>query len=212
MIRAYPAEARRSLEAMRLLARIGIAREVLDDAELLLDGVLSSPRTIAPRATTTPGARRAPQARAARAARAATARDPDNRDYRRSAATLRSASVSTRALELYRELLADTPRPPDLHLSIAHALKTLGGASRRPSIPTARRRLPARISAMPTGASPTSRPTASRDEEIARMRAAEAAPTTAPVDRYHLCFALGKALEDRGEYAESCHTTSAAMR
>ena len=26
---------------------------------------------------------------------------------------------------------------------------------------------------------------------------------SAPVDRYHLCFALGKALEDRGEYAES---------
>jgi hypothetical protein len=35
------------------------------------------------------------------------------------------------------------------------------------------------------------------------MRAAEAAPSTSPVDRHHLCFALGKALEDRGEIAES---------
>jgi hypothetical protein len=35
------------------------------------------------------------------------------------------------------------------------------------------------------------------------MRAAEAEPATRPVDRYHLCFALGKALEDRAEYAES---------
>ena len=35
------------------------------------------------------------------------------------------------------------------------------------------------------------------------MRAEEAAPATGLVDRYHLCFALGKALEDRGEYAES---------
>ena len=35
------------------------------------------------------------------------------------------------------------------------------------------------------------------------MRAAEASPDIQPVDRYHLCFALGKALEDRGEYAES---------
>jgi hypothetical protein len=35
------------------------------------------------------------------------------------------------------------------------------------------------------------------------MRADEAAETTAPVDRYHLCFALGKAFEDRGEFAES---------
>ena len=30
-----------------------------------------------------------------------------------------------------------------------------------------------------------------------------AAPTTGAVDRYHLCFALGKALEDSAEYAES---------
>src|ERR1019366_590297 len=41
------------------------------------------------------------------------------------------------------------------------------------------------------------------DEEIARMRADETAPGTPLVDRYHLCFALGKAYEDRSEYAES---------
>jgi hypothetical protein len=35
------------------------------------------------------------------------------------------------------------------------------------------------------------------------MRAAEAAPTTLSADRTHLCFALGKALEDCGEFAES---------
>ena len=37
------------------------------------------------------------------------------------------------------------------------------------------------------------------------MRAEEAAPATPLVDRYHLCFALGKAFEDRGEYEESWH-------
>lgn len=41
------------------------------------------------------------------------------------------------------------------------------------------------------------------DDEIARMRKREDAPATAPVDRVHLAFALGKALEDRGEFAES---------
>ena len=35
------------------------------------------------------------------------------------------------------------------------------------------------------------------------MRALETAPATSLIDRYHLCFALGKALEDRGEYEES---------
>ena len=35
------------------------------------------------------------------------------------------------------------------------------------------------------------------------MRAAEATPTSSAIDRCHLCFALGKALEDRQQYAES---------
>jgi hypothetical protein len=41
------------------------------------------------------------------------------------------------------------------------------------------------------------------DAEIARMRQEESNRRTQPIDRYHLCFALGKALEDRGDYAES---------
>ena len=41
------------------------------------------------------------------------------------------------------------------------------------------------------------------DAELAAMRAAEAAPRADLKDRFHLCFALGKALEDRGEYPES---------
>ncbi len=41
------------------------------------------------------------------------------------------------------------------------------------------------------------------EAEIAGMRAHEALTGTPLADRYHLCFALGKALEDRGEYAES---------
>src|SRR5262249_47451449 len=41
------------------------------------------------------------------------------------------------------------------------------------------------------------------EDEIGRMRAALEAPATAVADRYHLSFALGKALEDRAEYPES---------
>src|SRR5204862_7097026 len=40
-------------------------------------------------------------------------------------------------------------------------------------------------------------------DELARMRQIEGADATKLVDRYPLCFALGKALEDRGEYEES---------
>ncbi|WP_404710510.1 sulfotransferase [Sphingomonas sp. MMS24-J13] len=41
------------------------------------------------------------------------------------------------------------------------------------------------------------------DEDIARMAAAEAVPGSQDVDRTYLCFALGKALEDRRDYRSS---------
>jgi tetratricopeptide (TPR) repeat protein len=41
------------------------------------------------------------------------------------------------------------------------------------------------------------------DAEMIRMREDEASPRVKPEDRYHLCFALGKAFEDAGRYAES---------
>src|SRR5262249_50067521 len=41
------------------------------------------------------------------------------------------------------------------------------------------------------------------ENDIARMRAEEASTAASPIDRWHLCFALGKAYEDRNDYAES---------
>ena len=41
--------------------------------------------------------------------------------------------------------------------------------------------------------------------EIAAMKAGEAHPGTMADDRIHLCFALGKAFEDGGDYAQSFH-------
>ncbi len=109
------------------------------------------------------------------------------------------------ALRIYRELVADAPRAfqsGELHLSIAHSLKSLG---RRPEAIEAYR-MAAEVRPNYGDAYwslanlKTYRFT---DDEIARMRAEEAAQTTPRTDQYHLCFALGKALEDRGEFAES---------
>ncbi len=41
------------------------------------------------------------------------------------------------------------------------------------------------------------------EDELAQMTVVEAAPATAGDDRVHVCFALGKAYEDRGEYERS---------
>ncbi len=205
IIRAYLLEHGNDIEAMRLLARIGFKREVFDDAELLLESVLEL----------------APEYRAARhdyalvlVARHKYQRareelekllqlEPQNRQYRMLYA---NACVGlgehARALPLYREFLIDTPQAPDLHLSVAHCLKTLG--RQQEAIEAYRASAAARANYGDAYWSLANLKTYRfTDDEIARMRSEEAASSTQLVDRYHLCFALGKAFEDRGEYPES---------
>ena len=107
-----------------------------------------------------------------------------------------------KALTLYQDLLEGAPRAPDLHLSIAHTYKTLGRPQE--SIESYRRAAAARPNFGDAYWSLANLKTYRfSDEEIARMRQEEAAPGTELIDRYHLCFALGKALEDRSEFGDS---------
>lgn len=52
--------------------------------------------------------------------------DPANRAFRTVYANAHVGLGSHEALRVFRELAAEAPDSPDLHLSIAHALKTLG--------------------------------------------------------------------------------------
>jgi len=193
------------IEAMRLLAQIGIKLEVLDDAEFLLESVLVfAPDYRAARYEyASVLAQRHKYLQALEEAKKLLQFEPHNRAYRTLYA---NACVGLGrhddALQLYRELLADAPQAPDLHLSVAHALKTLGRQSEAiESYRMAAAVQPSYGDAYWSLANlKTYRFT---DEELARMRHHEADPATSLIDRYHLCFALGKALEDRGEYAES---------
>src|ERR1700678_1221502 len=107
-----------------------------------------------------------------------------------------------RAVELYRGLLQGAPADVELHLSIAHALKTLG--QREEAIESYRRAALCRPDFGDAYWSLANLKTYQfTDEELSRIRAAESAPATGLIDRYHLNFALGKAFEDRGEYGES---------
>ena len=207
LIRAFLLKQGHHVEAMRLLARIGIAREVFDDAQLLLEGVLEL----------------APDYQAARVdyaqvlierhlyapAREQTekllAAEPASRNYRTiHALACVGLGQHERAIELYRELLAGAPQPAELHLSIAHSLKTLGRQAE--AVAEYRAAAASRAGFGDAWWSLANLKTYRFEErELEAMRAAEAATTTSDVDRFHLCFALGKALEDRGEYAESFH-------
>jgi tetratricopeptide (TPR) repeat protein len=193
------------IEGMRLLAQIGMKLDVLDDAEFLLESVLVfAPDYHAARYDyAVVLCRRHKYQKALEEVGKLCAIEPDNRAFRTVEANAYvGIGDHERALQLYRDLLGGSPRKEDLHLSIAHALKTMGrqaeaiesyraAAASRPSFGDAYWSL-ANLK--------TYRFT---DEELARMRAEEADPSTGLIDRYHLCFALGKALEDQGDYAES---------
>jgi predicted Zn-dependent protease len=205
MVRAFLLRHGHHVEAMRLLARIGIEREVLDDAQLLLEGVLQlAPDYHAARYDYAQVlCERHLYAQAQDELVKLRALEPENRNYR----TLEAlASVGLgqheRAIGLYQELLAGAAQPAELHLSIAHSLKTLG--QQREAITAYRDAAAARPAFGDAYWSLANLKTYRFEErEIEAMRAAESAATTSEVDRYHLCFALGKALEDGAQYADS---------
>ncbi|MDE1914800.1 MAG: sulfotransferase [Sphingomonadales bacterium] len=203
-------------EAMRLLARIGVAHKVLDDAEILYEGVLTlAPAHDAARQEYVEvliGRHKYVEAQAALAP--LLARRGEDADLRRLTATIAvGLGQHDEAIALYRALLADLPVEPgedeglraqlaDLHLWLGHALKTLG-------------QVPEAIAAYTHAA--TLRPafgdawwslanlkTYRFDEAaIATMRKAEARGDTSEFDRIHLNFALGKGLEDAGKPGEA---------
>jgi tetratricopeptide (TPR) repeat protein len=193
------------IEGMRLLAQIGIKLEVLDDAEFLLESVLvfAPDYHLARYDYARVLSLRHQHAKAVEEARKLLAIEPQHRGYRTIYAT---ASVGVgdfvTALRVFRELAAETPQAADIHLSIAHTLKTLG--KQQDAIESYRAAAAAAPSLGDAYWSLANLKTYRfTDDEIVRMRTQEAAPSTTLVDRYHLCFALGKALEDAAQYAES---------
>jgi tetratricopeptide (TPR) repeat protein len=208
VLRIYLAQHGEHIEAMRLLGRICSARGLRDDAELLLEAVVQL----------------APGYRAARAdyARALLDQhqyvrsrqeiqqllelDPSNRAYLRQfgEACIRLGDYEP-GISLYRRLLGDAQpgrETAELHSWIAFSLRAKGQQTE------AIQGYRAAIAALPDSGEAwwslaNLKTYRFAEDEIARMRTVEAAPATSLVDRYHLCFALGKALEDQGRYEES---------
>jgi tetratricopeptide (TPR) repeat protein len=205
MIRQFLQQHPDHVEGMRLLARIGMKLEVLDDAEFLLESVLEfSPDYPAARydyATVLIDRHKHEQALGQ--IRRLLAIAPRNPSYRTlEANALIGLGQHDAALSIFHELRAETPENPTLHLATAHAQKTVGRQVE--AIESYRRAAAVRPSFGDAYWSLANLKTYRFcDEEIVRMRAEECAPRIALEDRYHLCFALGKALEDRAEYAES---------
>jgi tetratricopeptide (TPR) repeat protein len=205
ILRAYLLNAGSHVEALRLLARIERQRDALDRAESLLEAA----QKLAPnhRAARLDYVRtlidRQKYLQAHDVINTLLSLDPGNKDYLSlSAAASVGLGRHEPAIVLYRRLLVASPGSCDLHLALGHCLKSVGrqkeaidsyqtAAALRPSFGDAYWSL-ANLKTYRFS-----------QNEIATMRGEEAAPAASPVDHYHLCFALGKAYEDRNEYAES---------
>jgi tetratricopeptide (TPR) repeat protein len=208
-VRAFLLRHGNQVEAMRLLARIGVAREVLDDAEILLAAALEmAPDYIELRRDyACVLLDRHKHAEAIEQLDRLLRLDPQNIDYRVLHAT---ATVGLGdhegGIRGFTAVLVDARTrsrlAADLHLSIGHSLKTLG---RRPAaIEAYQQAIALRPKFGDAYWSLANLKTYTFSAaEITQLEAAEADPSTDELDRYHLCFALGKAHEDRGDYARS---------
>ena len=106
------------------------------------------------------------------------------------------------ALTIYRERAQKVPNNPSIHLTLGHALKTTG--SQAEAIEAYTRAYRIKPDFGDAYWSLANLKTYRFDAtQIAAMREMEAASSTQLADRYHLCFALGKALEDQGDYADA---------
>lgn len=106
------------------------------------------------------------------------------------------------AIDRYEGILARVPDHALLQMSYGHALKTVG---RQADAITAYRRAISEIPSLGEAWWSLANLKTFRfePEDIETMREAVDAGTGEPRDYFHLCFALGKALEDRGDYDDS---------
>ena len=198
---------RHHVEGMRLLAEIGVKLEMLDDAEFLLESCVEfEPKYRRARFEYADVLlRRHKFQKAFEQANILVQEEPENLRFR---SLLGSATVglgrNDEAIAIFDEVLAKEPNQTKVYVTKGHALKTIGKfdaaiASYQQAYFVEPNYGDAFWSLANTKVYKFT------DEEIAKMRRQEASPDISLDDRIHMCFALGKALEDRGDYEGSFH-------
>ena len=107
-----------------------------------------------------------------------------------------------KALPLYAELLKEGSKDPELYIAIGNALKTTGKTEE--AIDAYRYATTAKPGfGEPYWALANLKTYRFTDAEISLMQQCEKIKAIPPEDHYYLCFALGKALEDRERFTEA---------
>ncbi len=201
--RAFMQKNPRHVEGMRLLADIGLRLGVLEDAEFLLESAVAfAPENTAARVDHIKVlGKRQKFAEAKRAAEALLARSPENLQFRSIHAVecMQLGEYDT-AIELLEQVLTELPGDPVTLTTRGHALKTCGRADE--AIASYRAALDSQPRHGEAYYALANLKTYSfTEDELAHMRAEENNADLGHMDRVYLAFALGKAFEDRADYA-----------
>jgi tetratricopeptide (TPR) repeat protein len=203
LCRAFLQKNRQHVEGMRLLAKIATKLGILDDADFLLESCLEfEPGFLAARYEYSQVLfKRQRFQRSMEQAALLLKEQPGVPAFR---LLFANAAVPVgefdKALEHYNQLIEDSPYKLHYHMLKGHALKSLGERQRAiDAYKGAAKIKPDHGDAWWSLANV--KIYHFEEAEIAQMQRAEADVSTEPVDRYQLCFALGKSFEDGENYA-----------
>jgi tetratricopeptide (TPR) repeat protein len=203
--RAYLQANGHHVEGIRFLAELGIKFSVLDEAEFLLESalVLEPDNAGAHLDYVEVLHKRQKFAAALEQVSLLRAKEPGSPQIEMLYAN-ENLSVGNfdEALKVYGHLAKQTPNNPSIHLTLGHALKTVGRQPEAIEAYTQAYRVKPDFGDAYWSLA-NLKTYRFDDAQLAAMRKLEAAPSTQLVDQFHLCFALGKALEDRGDCAAS---------
>ena len=205
ILTSYIASHGRHVEALRLLGRIALQRGAAERAEGLFREVVdSAPGYVAARLDYVRVLIERQKYKAAleqvdQRLRAAPS-DSEARFLR--ATILAGLGRHDDAVPIFRDLLSETPQRNHFRIVLGHSLKAL---SRTDEAVHAYRDATGGQADIGDAYWSLANLKTYRfsDDEVERMRGLEALPGPGVPDRAHLCFALGKALEDRGDYGGS---------
>ena len=205
LLRAHLKRAPTDVAAIRMLAEVAGRLGRDEDAETLLARCLElAPDFHAARQNYALVLNRGNrQAEALQQADALLAVEPGNASYRNLKAVILSRlGDADQAIALYEGIVAEHPNHPKLWTSYGHALKTAGFQSR--AVDAYRRAIAVDAGHGEAYWSLANLKTVRFDDsDIAAMQAQLARSDLADEHRHHLDFALGKALEDAGDYEAS---------
>ena len=193
------------VEAMRLLAEIGVKMKVLDDAEFLLESCVEfePDNKVARFSYADVLYKRQKFKESLKQAETLRKEDPDNIAFNMIIANCHVGSGDiAKALVIYNAVLEQAPDNPNILLMQAHALKAVAKVDE--AIIAYQKAYKAKPDFGDAFWSLANLKTYRfSDEEIQMMKDWQSDERTTLVDRFHFCFALGKAYEDRKDYATS---------